>query len=250
MSIDQTGLNFNFNYLNNTETMSRFEKNIWDFSFFEPLLYNNSQFFPNFNMNLGFDFASLTAQFFNWNGPSNYTSLIDTNVIKTVDNAIKKDLSNYPKKIVSSKNVNNTYSKLSKSEAYKKALKDKNLEKLSNGKNWEISEASFITDIPFAKKGTGVILDKVANMLGHKLTITSALGTGEGNSPHQKSGYVSHHNAENPKLDIRIVGNREEFVRKLKSTGYFSHVYVDKNHKTHVDVQIDPAKFEQLEYLA
>ena len=50
MSIDKTGLNFNFNYLNNTETMSRFEKNIWDFSFFEPLLYNNSQFFPNFNI--------------------------------------------------------------------------------------------------------------------------------------------------------------------------------------------------------
>ncbi len=144
-------------------------------------------------------------------------------------------------------NIDNSYLHLSRSAAFQRALSDSNLERLSGGTNWEIAESSFITDIPFAKKGTSAVLDKVGSMIGEKLVITSALGTGEAGNPHQTGGYASHHNAENPKLDIRISGNGQELAQKLRSTGYFSRVSVESDH---LDVQIDPDKFKSFEAVA
>ena len=140
------------------------------------------------------------------------------------------------------KKVDNSYVSLSKSQATKKAQSDTNLERLSGGRNWSVSDSSFRTDIPYAKKGTGKILDKVSDMIDEKLVITSALGTGQTGNPHVKSGYASHHNAENPKLDIRTNGHGRELAAKLRATGYFSRVSLESDH---LDVQIDPSKYEQ-----
>ncbi len=143
--------------------------------------------------------------------------------------------------------IDNSYILLSQKQAEEKAKNDSNLELLKGGKNWSVLEKSFLTDIPYAKKGTGAILDKVANMIGEELIITSALGTGEAGNPHQKSGYASHHNAENPKLDIRTTGNGNKLAEKLRSTGYFSRVSVEKDH---LDVQIDSSKYKDFEATA
>lgn len=166
--------------------------------------------------------------------------------------ANKKHTTNYnsPKinKTKRTQKIDNSYVSLTKTQAAQKASEDKNLERLNGGKNWSIAQNSFITDIPYAKKGTGAILDKVSEMLGgENLVITSALATGEAGNPHKKSGYDSHHNAENPKLDIRLNGNAYDMAARLRSTGYFSRVDVEKDH---LDVQIDPAKYERFSALA
>ncbi len=146
----------------------------------------------------------------------------------------------------SGKKIDNSYSSLTKAQAERKASSDTNLERLSGGKNWSVAD-TFWTDSPYAKKGTGQILDRVSNMLGEKLVITSALGTGQKGNPHVRQGYKSHHNAENPKLDIRTNGNARQFAERLRATGYFSHVLPEGDH---VDVQIDPSKFRQFSTLA
>ena len=89
-------------------------------------------------------------------------------------------------------------------------------------------------------------------MVGEELVITSALGTAGTSTqgtPHEIGGYVSHHNAENPKLDIDI-RNPEHGIalkEKLQNTGYFSHILLESDH---LDVQIDPSKFESLSITA
>lgn len=147
-------------------------------------------------------------------------------------------------KKVNSGSTNNKYLHYTTTKAAENAAKnDPNLEKLENvaGKV-EIVSSSFITDIPYAKKGTTKILRKVSELIGEQLYITSALGTGHPENPHGKSGYESHHNADNPKLDIRVPNGYtpQEFADKLDKTGYFSHVLV---HGTHIDVQIDIDKY-------
>ena len=218
---------------------------------------------PNFSL-----FSQFTMPTFNWNMPSifninnfpqnnffdsfnfnnNFTYNFNTNYVKP-DTKLKKQnpSSSYNRNI--SGNINNSYSRLSKSAAYQKALNDSNLENLSSGgRRWSISEASFRTDIPFARKGTKAILDRVTSIIGEDLVITSALGTGEAGNPHVKSGYASHHNAENPKLDISTRGkNAAQLAAKLRNTGYFSRVSIESDH---LDVQIDPAKFKNLDTVA
>lgn len=163
---------------------------------------------------------------------------------KASTKSIKKTKNtNNNKKQVQQGNVSHRYLQWSKNEAEQHAKRDKNLEHLNGGRNWSVAN-TFFTDIPYAKKGTSIILDKVASILGEKLVITSAVGTGEPNTPHIKyNGYKSHHNAENPKLDIRTNGNANAFAARLKSTGYFSHVLAEGDH---IDVQIDPAKYREL----
>lgn len=166
----------------------------------------------------------------------------------TTDGQNRKRTNNY--NYAGNGNINNGYLHLSKSAAYQKALNDSNLENLSNGgRKWQISTASFKTDIPFAKKGTGKILDEVASKTGCNLVVTSALGTGQAGNPHQRGGYKSHHNADNPKLDLSIPSgmSASAFEQKLRNTGYFSHIL---NEGDHIDVQIDPSKYNSLNALA
>ena len=143
--------------------------------------------------------------------------------------------------------IDSSYQSLTQAQAREKALKDPNLEELKGGKNWSVSDRSFVTDIPFAKKGTSAILQKVSEMIGEDLVITSALGTGQKGNPHKLDGYDSHHNAENPKLDIRAHGNGNALAAKLRNTGYFSRVSIESDH---LDVQIDPSKFNELNLTA
>lgn len=146
------------------------------------------------------------------------------------------------KKTSQTNNANFKYDQYkTKSSATAAAEKDPNLEKLKDTDYITINNASFKTDIPFAKKGTMTILEKVSKKLGYKLTITSALATGIPGNPHAH-GNRSHHNANNPKLDFAIPSGMSdnEFADKLRKTGYFSHVLAEGNH---VDVEIDISKF-------
>ncbi len=152
--------------------------------------------------------------------------------------------------------VDHSYVSLTKSQALAKAKNDSNLEDLSskNNSGWQLKN-TFETDIPFAKKGTAKILQKAYDMTGIKLYVSSALGTaGSGNgSPHKTgNGYASHHNAENPKLDISYTTTSgasaikgmspEQFKEKLRATGLFSWILVEGDH---LDVQIDPAAYKE-----
>lgn len=142
--------------------------------------------------------------------------------------------------------IDHSYANLSKAEAEKKAQNDSRLERLSGGQGWSLAN-TFETDIPYAKKGTSEILTRVAELVGENLVITSALGTAgtsKQTTPHEIGGYVSHHNAENPKLDIDCRDNAhvKQLAQKLEATGYFSHIH---QHATHIDVQIDPNKFKK-----
>ena len=134
--------------------------------------------------------------------------------------------------------TDNKYSKMSKTKANELAGKDSRLEKLSGGKGWTVSESSFRTDVKYARKYTGKILAYIAEITGAELIVTSALGTGQYGNPHQKSGYASHHNAENPKLDLKAKNmSMQQLQKKLKATGFFSRV---SRERTHLDVQIKP----------
>ena len=142
--------------------------------------------------------------------------------------------------------VDASYSSLSRENALDKAKNDSRLECLKGGKGWSLA-GTFNTDIPYAKKGTSEILTRVAEMVGESLVITSALGTAGTaleKTPHAIGGYVSHHNAENPKLDVDITSKThgERLAKKLQETGYFSHISIESDH---LDVQIDPSKFRK-----
>lgn len=254
--------NFNFglnNLLNPMALLTPFTVfnqpcNIFNFSSFNCMsMFLNWNSSSNFNFN--FNLNNSANQIFNtapWStsttinfSPSSYFN----NTSSSYDFSTPKNYTNNYNKNVSG-NINHSYATLSKSAAYSKALNDSSLENLSSGgKKWQISSASFKTDIPFAKKGTGKILDIVAETIGVNLVVTSALGTGQAGNPHQRNGYASHHNAENPKLDLKIPPGMSAatFAQKLRNTGYFSHVLNEGNH---IDVQIDPAKYRSLNTLA
>ena len=137
------------------------------------------------------------------------------------------------------KKVDTSYSRLNRSTAILKAKNDPRLEKLDGGKGWSVASESFITDIPYAKKYTGKILSTVASIIGEHITVTSALGTGgtkNGKTPHKVTqNYCTHHNAENPKLDIRTNGHAGKLRKKLIATGLFSRVSIEPDH---LDIQI------------
>lgn len=258
MSIDNTLLwNFeclNYGANNNLTPCSPhftfiplFDFNV-NFNFFN---FNNQNFFELFQGVNNFATTSFTNFEFqkvndNVKSDSNINSIIsksppklDVKLSTTIQP--KSNFTNYTKS--TSGSINHSYINLSQKEAFEKAKTDSNLEQLCGGTNWSISEGSFVTDIPFAKKGTAAILDKVTSLIGEKLVITSALGTGEAGNPHVKNGYASHHNAENPKLDIRLNGDGKSLAKKLKATGYFSRVSLERDH---LDVQIDPSKYQGL----
>lgn len=145
------------------------------------------------------------------------------------------------------------YANMNRLEALKKAEKDPKLEKLTGGNGWSISEASFINDIPYAKKGTGLVLAKAARLTGENLVVTSALGTKD--SPHAKnSGSASHYNSDNPKLDLGGGLSPEQansLKAKLDSTGLFSRIMVESDGATaHLDVQIADSAFKSLDTVA
>lgn len=148
-----------------------------------------------------------------------------------------------------SKKVDTSYSKMDREKALKRAQNDKRLEELKGGDGWSVAKESFVTDIPFAKKFTGKILSIVSRVIGEHITVTSALGTGgcKGRrTPHKVSGnYCTHHNAENPKLDIRTNGHPAKLRKKLIATGIFSRVSVEPDH---LDVQIKEEVYKVLEY--
>ena len=147
------------------------------------------------------------------------------------------------------KKVDTSYSKMNRDKALKKAQKDSRLEELKGGDGWSISKESFITDIPFAKKFTGKILSIVSKIIGEHITVTSALGTGGANgrkTPHKVSqNYCTHHNAENPKLDIKTNGHASKLRKKLIATGLFSRVAIEPDH---LDIQIKAEVYRILEY--
>lgn len=147
-------------------------------------------------------------------------------------------------------NSDKNYKNLSRADALKKAEKDENLEKLTGGEGWTISEKSFIHDIPYAKKGTGKLLAKACEQAGVSLTVTSALGTGETGSPHTATGEVSHYNEKNPKLDFGGYNSKDEadkVAEMLRGTELFSRVAVEPNKGGsgyHLDVQFSDDKYE------
>lgn len=147
------------------------------------------------------------------------------------------------------KKVDTSYSRINRTKALKKAKNDKRLEELKGGKGWSIAENSFITDIPYAKKFTGKILSIVSEIIGEHITVTSALGTGgiKGNkTPHKVTqNYCTHHNAENPKLDIKTNGHANKLRKKLIATGLFSRVSVEPDH---LDIQIKAEVYEVLNH--
>lgn len=146
------------------------------------------------------------------------------------------------------KKVDTSYSKMERNLALQKAKNDSRLEKLDGGKGWSVAKDSFITDIPYARKFTGKILSIVSSLIGEHITVTSALGTGgeKGRkTPHKVSkSYCTHHNAENPKLDIRTNGNPAKLRKKLIGTGLFSRVSVEPDH---IDLQIKHEVYKVIE---
>ena len=142
------------------------------------------------------------------------------------------------------------YASLRREDALKKAKADSNLEELSQGEGWSISKASFINDIPYARKGTGELLTKVCKNARVTLTVTSALGTA--NSPHDKNitGAESHYNELNPKLDLGgglTAKEAQELKSKLEKTGCFSRIVVESDGETsHLDVQFKDSEYEEL----
>ena len=75
------------------------------------------------------------------------------------------------------------------------------------------------------------------------------------NSPHVKnSGYCSHYNDKNPKLDIgncRTESEAKALKTKLDQTGYFSHILAENvGGVWHLDVQIKDSAYSSLDVLA
>ena len=147
----------------------------------------------------------------------------------------------------------NSYASMSRAAALEAASKDPNLEKLTGGTGWSVSDSSFVNDIPYAKKGTGAVLEKAATLTGETLVVTSALGTET--SPHAKgNSSESHYNSANPKLDLGgglSLSQAEQLKVKLEGTGLFSRVVVESDGDTaHLDIQIADSAFEKLDTLA
>jgi len=144
-------------------------------------------------------------------------------------------------------NGSHAYEVLSRESALKRAKANPNLEELTKGEGWSISEGSFINDIPYARKGTSALLNRVCKEAGVTLTVTSALGTK--NSPHAAtSSAASHYNENNPKLDLGgglTDAQAKELKSKLDKTGLFSRVAVESDGATsHLDVQFSDEAYK------
>lgn len=228
----------------------------------------------NFKMPASFNWSSLWES---WNGSSGLTGLSNLNVCNNWNLGIGNFDTDFVSDLWKSFSVNNqsnvfnfswsgfnsadklklptytSYASMSREAALKAASADPNLEKLTGGTGWSVSDGSFIYDIPYAKKGTGAVLEKAASLIGESLVVTSALGTKD--SPHVKnSGSVSHYNSNNPKLDLGgglTPDQANSLKTKLDSTGLFSRITVESDGATaHLDVQIADSAFEKLNTLA
>ena len=64
-------------------------------------------------------------------------------------------------------------------------------------------------------------------------------------TPHKvTNNYCTHHNAENPKLDIKTNGHAAKLRKKLIATGLFSRVSVEPDH---LDIQIKAEVYKVME---
>lgn len=239
--------NYNFQSffgMTNFNTLAKTENCGYNYSFNSPQINNFNYNTPLQNSwNTSTNFSNYDANFRNLFNSYTYTP--NTTSTSTTSARTTSTKSSITKTLSSGLKIDTSYSNLFKSDALRKAQNDARLEELKGGNGWRLA-GTFETDIPFAKKGTSRILDIVSKEIGEDLVITSALGTkgtSNKNSPHTVGGYSSHHNAENPKLDIDV-NNRadgERLKAKLLATGYFSHI---ANEGDHLDVQIDPDKYQ------
>jgi hypothetical protein len=217
-----------------------------------PALWSNSdlnyslqqpKLFNTLGVNNASNFNFNTPAIWNGTGMSNsYTPPASTTSNSSSQRSTSQSTS-------SGRACNYKYARLSRSAALTEAAKNPNLEKLSGGNGWSVSNNSFANDIPYARKGTSAILSKAAAQIGQNITITSALGTKT--SPHVKStGYASHYNETNPKLDIGGGLSHHKALalqKKLLATGYFSRVSVESDGATsHLDVQIKESAYTNL----
>ena len=202
----------------------------------------NSIGFPNFNFN--FDWSSVK-----FNMPT-YTPSISYKFEKhNKTGNIKKN--NKISKRGKYENGARDFGTMWRDEALVAAKNSKFLENIeSGGTGWTLHSASFTTDIPYARKGTKAILDKVYEQTGIEMRITSALGTKGRNSsirtPHSGAGDYStssHFYEANPKIDICAVnGNIKQLAEKLKATGLFDRVSLESDH---IDVRIKDSAYSQ-----
>ena len=199
-----------------------------------------------------------SAQFFS-NPP------IINNPVVTNQNSGNNTGSNTPVYTASSAGSKVDYYNTTKTNAEAAAKKDENLECLKDLQIYPsmpplqrtygvtISSASFINDIPYAKKGTMEILKKAAQEIKEDLVITSALGTST--SPHSlnKDGGVegTHYDPNNPKIDLgggltsQLQSNT--LAEKLMATGYFDFVEPECDGVTwHLDLRIKDSAYEEL----
>lgn len=126
---------------------------------------------------------------------------------------------------------------MSKTEAVRAAANSPYLEYLKGGKGWSVSSDDFVNDIPYAANGMNKFLTHLSSKIGQNLVVTSALGTKK--SPHTASG---HYDSRNPKLDFgggMTEKQAQTLANKLESTGYFSHIYLERHSDgtAHVDVE-------------
>lgn len=221
----------------------------------QPSLYlENMDFIPqspvfNFSGNYGnFDTFSYSGSYSNYGGYNNFNSFGNW----TFGSPGNTNNSNGTKgkNIKPLGDITFKYANMSRDEALKAAAHDSNLEKLTGGDSWSVSTASFQNDIPYAKKGTAELLNRVCNDCAiTNLVVTSALGTKD--SKHKSgSSPASHYNELNPKLDFGgglSHADAEDLKTKLKRTGLFSRVEIEDHGKTsHLDVQFSDAAYKSL----
>lgn len=225
-----------FNCFNNFSAIPFFQQYNNPIAFNSPSVFSslNTIPMPSFNLNNSSIFSNYQTDYSNmWQQTSVATPSFDTIDWSYSSNSLSK------RKSSSKDYSNSTYASLSRSAAISKAEADSNLEKLTGGTGWSISNASFKNDIPYAAKGVGNFLNKLTQEIGENLTITSALGTK--NSPHAKNG--GHYSDTNPKLDFGgglSVAQAKDLERKLNATEYFEFVKREDHGDgtAHLDVKI------------
>lgn len=222
--------------------------NSWNSNSWDSFITSSMNFSNNFMPQVGYNDMSL----FNFNSAPSFDTWMNFNNTANFDSFTKSSVKTTNKNSLDKYQTRtggyHSYCYLSRSEAIRKAEKDSNLEELTGGNGWSIASNCFKNDIPYAKTGTGALLDKVYNMTGIKFQITSALGTKS--SPHVKSkSYCSHYNPNNPKLDIQTKDCSASSVKKLRTkllaTGLFEFANVEVHGNTaHIDCQFKESAYQ------
>lgn len=236
----------NYNYVGTYET-NIYNQGAFNYSYTKPLLPSemSKQQEPLLKLDT-FSYSTppkLNITSYQYNSPPKITDF-SSNLTYSAETKTPATTFKYSTNV--SGNIDNRYLQCKTlSEAEKLAQNDTNLERLSNVQGVAVVDSAFRTDIPYAKKGTTEILQDVAESLNTELQITSALATGHPNNPHGKDGYKSHHNAENPKIDLLVPSGYTSatFAEALHKTGKFSHILPEGDH---IDVQINPEAYKNL----